>query len=194
MMDSTRAGSPRVIRLHPEDDVIITLDQLIAGARVESEDLTVAGLIPPGHKITIRANRAIAQGQAVRRYSQVIGFTSRPIARGQHVHTDTHNLIVGDFARDHALAEETCQTPSPAAQVTFDGIVRPDGRVATRNYIGIPTSVNCSATVGRAIADRFSRDVHPEALACYPNVDGVVALTHDSGCAVDSEGESLAVL
>ena len=188
-MDSTRAGSPRVIQLHPEDDVIITLDQLIAGARVESEDLTVAGLIPPGHKI---ATRAIAQGQAVRRYSQVIGFTSRPIARGQHVHT--HNLIVGDFARDYALAEETCQTPSPAAQVTFDGIVRPDGRVATRNYIGILTSVNCSATLGRAIADRYSRDVHPEALACYPNVDGVVALTHDSGCAVDSEGEDLAVL
>ena len=74
------------------------------------------------------------------------------------------------------------------------GIVRADGRVATRNYIGILSSVNCSATVARAIADHFRRDIHPEALADYPNVDGVVALTHGTGCAVDPEGEGLAIL
>jgi len=72
--------------------------------------------------------------------------------------------------------------------------VREDGRVATRNYIGILTSVNCSATVARAIADHFRRDIHPEALAAFPNVDGVVALTHGVGCAVDPQGDGLAVL
>ena len=74
------------------------------------------------------------------------------------------------------------------------GIVRPDGRVATRNYIGVLTSVNCSATVARAIADHFRRDIHPEALDKYPNVDGVIALTHGAGCATDSAGEPLQVL
>jgi altronate hydrolase len=81
--------------------------------------------------------------------------------------------------------------PNPA---TFMGIVRSDGRVATRNYIGILSSVNCSATVSRAIADHFRRDIRPESLADYPNVDGVVALTHGYGCAVDPAGEGLAIL
>ncbi|MFX7824976.1 UxaA family hydrolase, partial [Acinetobacter baumannii] len=74
------------------------------------------------------------------------------------------------------------------------GIVRPDGRVATRNYIGVLTSVNCSATAARAIADYFRRDIHPEVLADYPNIDGVVALTHGQGCATDSQGEPLQIL
>jgi altronate hydrolase len=85
----------------------------------------------------------------------------------------------------------TAYAETPA---TFEGIVRADGRVATRNYIGVLTSVNCSATAARAIADHFRRDIRPEALADYPNVDGVVALTHGMGCATDSEGEELRVL
>ena len=187
----------RVIRLHPSDDVVISLDQLVSGARLLGEGggggggdgITVAGLIPPGHKI---ATRAIAPGQAVRRYGQIIGFASQAIRAGQHVHV--HNLVVGDFARDYAHGADAKASPVAAEAATFQGIVRSDGRVATRNYIGILTSVNCSATVARAIADRFRRDIHPEALADYPNVDGVVALTHGAGCATDSEGEALAVL
>jgi altronate hydrolase len=179
----------RVIRLHPADDVVIALDQLVSGAAVESEGVTVAGLIPPGHKM---ATRAIAPGEAVRRYGQIIGFASQPIRPGQHVHV--HNLAMGDFARDYAHGAEARPTEPAREPATFQGIVRADGRVATRNYIGILTSVNCSATVARAIADHFRRDIRPEALAPYPNVDGVVALTHGSGCAVDSEGEGLAIL
>src|SRR4029079_11991594 len=79
-------------------------------------------------------------------------------------------------------------------RATFQGIVRADGRIATRNYVGILTSVNCSATVARAIADHFPRRRRPEALARYPNVDGVVALTHGGACATASDGEPLAVL
>jgi altronate hydrolase len=184
----TPTGS-RVIRLHPEDDVVISLDQLISGTFIASENVTALGLIPPGHKM---ATRAIEAGSAVRRYGQTIGFASQPIRAGQHVHT--HNLMIGEFTRHYAYSTEARLTPAVSTQATFQGIVRADGRVATRNYIGILTSVNCSATVARAIADHFRRDIHPEALAAFPNVDGVVALTHGSGCAVDAQGEGLAIL
>lgn len=181
----------RFVRLNPADDVVVAIEQLVSGAQLDGEDVTVAGLIPPGHKV---ATRAIAAGEPVHRYGQIIGFASQPIRPGQHVHT--HNLDMGEFARDYAFGEGKRDTDvvPPAQRATFDGIVREDGRVATRNYIGILTSVNCSATVARAIADRFRRDIRPEALAAYPNVDGVVALTHGVGCAVDPDGEGLAVL
>lgn len=138
------------------------------------------------------AARDIPAGAPVRRYGQIIGFASRPIGAGQHVHM--HNLAMGDFTRDYAFGVEARATAAAVDAAGFDGIVRADGRVATRNYIGILTSVNCSATVARAIADRFRRDIHPDALAPYPNVDLVVALTHGAGCAVDPDGEGLAVL
>lgn len=179
----------RVVRLHPQDDVVITLDQLISGTTLASEDVTVAGLVPPGHKV---ATRAIATGEPVRRYGQIIGFASQPIKAGQHVHT--HNLAMGDFTRDYAHGNDARATALAPVPATFQGIVRADGRVATRNYVGILTSVNCSATVARAIADHFRRDIHPEALADFPHVDGVVALTHGTGCAMDSDGEGLAML
>ena len=178
-----------VIRIHPADNVVIARRQLLGGTTVATEGLTVTGLVPPGHKV---ATRAIAVGEAVRRYNQVIGHATQAIAPGQHVHT--HNLAFAEFARAHepgAGAQPTAYVAEPA---TFDGIVRGDGRVATRNYIGVLTSVNCSATAARAIADQFRRDIHPEALAAFANVDGVVALTHGMGCATDSEGEELRVL
>ena len=178
------------IRLHPNDDVVIARQQLMSGATVEN--IAVRGLIPPGHKI---ATRAIASGEPVRRYNQIIGFASQAIAAGEHIHV--HNLNLGDnkgdFARDYAF----CADVKPAARLLhaeFMGHVRADGRVATRNYIGILSSVNCSATVARAIADHFSRTTNPSALAAFPNVDGVVALTHGSGCGMDTEGLGMQVL
>ncbi|HXF45584.1 MAG TPA: altronate dehydratase family protein [Burkholderiaceae bacterium] len=174
------------IRLHPADDVVIARTQLVGGAQVEG--VTVRGLIPAGHKVAVRA---IAAGSPVRRYNQIIGFASQPIAPGEHVHT--HNLAMGDFDREYAFGADV--KPEPARrQATFMGIRRADGRVATRNYIGILSSVNCSATVARAIADHFRRDLHPEALAPFPNVDGVVALTHGTGCGMDTEGLGMRVL
>lgn len=185
----TAPTGARVIRLHPDDDVVISLDQLVSGAHIASENTTVSGLIPPGHKM---ATRAIEAGAAVRRYGQIIGFASQPIRPGQHVHT--HNLEMGEFERDYAFGAEVRETVPALLPASFEGIVREDGRVATRNYIGILTSVNCSATVARAIADHFRRDGHPEALAEFPNVDGVVALTHGTGCGIDSAGEGLQIL
>ncbi|HVL44833.1 MAG TPA: altronate dehydratase family protein [Acidovorax sp.] len=179
------------IRLHVDDDVLIARQQLIAGAVLSDEQVRVLGLVPPGHKIAIRD---IAVGAPVRRYGQIIGFASQAIRCGEHVHV--HNLAMGVFER--GAADMACADARPTVGVdhaaTFRGIVRPNGSVATRNYIGVLTSVNCSATVARAIADRFRRDIHPQELDGFPNIDGVVALTHGSGCAVDAEGEGLAIL
>ena len=178
-----------VIRIHAQDNVVIARQQLLGGTVLVSEGITVSGLIPPGHKV---ATRDIAQGQPVRRYDQIIGVATQAIAAGQHVHT--HNLAFSDFAREHLPGADAKPTAYVDQPLTFEGIVRADGRVATRNYIGILTSVNCSATAARAIADHFRRDIRPEALADFPNVDGVVALTHGMGCATASDGEELQVL
>jgi altronate hydrolase len=127
----------------------------------------------------------MATGQPVRKFNQIIGFATQPIAIGEHVHT--HNLATGDFDRDYAIGSEAHPTEllAPSEVVTFQGIVRPNGRVATRNYVGILTTVNCSATVARRIAAHFT----PEILRSYPNVDGVVAITHGTGCGMAEHGE-----
>jgi len=174
------------IRLHPKDDVLIARAQLVSGTLVEG--IPVKGLIPPGHKI---ATHAMLAGDPLRRYNQIIGFASRAIAAGEHVHT--HNLDMGpnkgDFERDYAFGADV--KPEPAKrEATFMGIKRADGRVA----IGILSSVNCSATAARAIADHFSRQNHPAALAAFPNVDGVVALTHGTGCGMDTDGMGMQIL
>src|SRR5262245_56829363 len=177
--------SSLTIRLHPNDDVVIARGQLVGGTQLFDEKVTVAGLVPPGHKV---ATRAIKAGQPVRRYNQIIGFASRDIAPGEHVHLN--NLAMGTFDRDYAFGVEVTPTHYVAQPATFMGIVRPDGRVATRNYIGILSTVNCSATVARGIADHFTR----ERLAACPIVDGVVALTHGSGCGMDTKGEGMQLL
>ncbi len=173
------------IRLHPDDDVVIARAQLVGGTVLADEGVTVSGLIPPGHKVATRARRA---GEPVRRYNQIIGFASRDIAPGEHVHLN--NLQMGSFDRDYAYGADARPTQFVAEPATFMGIRRKDGRVATRNYIGILSTVNCSATVARGIADHFDR----ERLAAFPNVDGVVALTHGSGCGMDTHGEGMQIL
>jgi len=163
------------IRLNAADNVVVARADVLPGTTIPNEDVSTVGHVPAGHKI---ATRAIAEGEPVRKYDQIIGFASTDIAPGEHVHT--HNVMVKDFARDYqfgATVKDIDYVPEHE-RATFEGFVRDDGRVATRNYIGVLTSVNCSATVARYIAGQF-RD---EALADYPNVDGVVALTHDYGC------------
>ncbi len=182
-----KSGDLAVIRLNPLDNVLIARQALPQGLRLDAEAITVRQPIPSGHKL---ATERVEQGQPLRRYGQIIGFASQAIDAGEHVHV--HNVQMGDFARDYAFGVDTRSQPGREAQ--FQGIVRADGRVATRNYIGILTSVNCSATVARAVADHFRRDIHPEVLADYPNIDGVVALTHGAGCAVDPGGEALGLL
>lgn len=178
-----------VIRLHPQDDVVIARRQLIGGTRIAAENVTVAGLVPAGHKV---AARKIKAGEPIKRYNNVIGVATRDIEPGQHVHS--HNLSASEFERDYAFCVDAKPTQYVEQPATFMGYVRADGRVATRNYIGLMTSVNCSATVVRLIGDHFRRDIHPEALAGYPNIDGVVALTHTIGCGQNQQGEGIRIL
>jgi altronate hydrolase len=192
-MSTTTVPAPAlspVLLLHPADDVLIARSQLLGGQQVEGmlEAAAVKGLIPAGHKL---ARRAIAAGQPVRRYHQIIGFATRDIAAGEHVHTQ--NLAMGDFARDLAIGADVRPEP-PRRQAQFMGIQRANGQVATRNYIGILSSVNCSATVARAVADHFQLRRSDSPLAAYPQIDGVVALTHGTGCAMDDQGLGLQVL
>jgi altronate hydrolase len=174
-----------IIRLNAADDVVIARVELPAGTELIKEKVRVSTAVPAGHKV---ATRDIAQGAPVRRYNQIIGFATRPIRAGEHVHV--HNLAMGDFQRDYAFCQDYVPTQFEQSPATFQGIVRADGRVATRNYIGVVSSVNCSAHVCRMIADHFKG----EALADYPNVDGVVPIHHKTGCGMASTGEPVDLL
>jgi altronate hydrolase len=160
--------------------------QLMTGQVVNG--LPIQGLIPPGHKIALHD---IGEGDSIRRYSQIIGFASKFIRAGEHVHTQ--NLEMGNFERDYAFSLGV--KPAKARRAAnFMGIRRANGQVATRNYIGILTSVNCSATVARGIADYYGRQTASNALERFPHVDGVIALTHGAGCAMDDQGLGMQLL
>ncbi|HSU05996.1 MAG TPA: altronate dehydratase family protein [Acetobacteraceae bacterium] len=178
-----------VIRLHPDDNVVIARATLLPGASVAT-GVVAAERIPAGHKVAIRP---IGVHEPVRRYGQIIGFATAPIEPGRHVHVQ--NCGMGDFAKDYAYSVDARPTDYANTPMTFEGIRRPDGRIATRNYIGILTSVNCSAHVAGLVADVFKRNpfTGEDPLAEYPNVDGVVALTHKSGCGM-TEGDPLRLL
>ncbi len=180
---------PTVIRLHPDDGVVIARATLLPGAPVEG-GVMAQGRIPAGHKVAVRPH---ALGEPIRRYGQIIGFATAPIVAGAHVHVQ--NCGMGDFAKDYAYGVDATPTAYLDAPATFMGIRRPDGRVGTRNYIGILTSVNCSAHVASVVADAFKRNPFTGAdpLADFPNVDGVVALTHKTGCGM-TVGEPLTLL
>jgi altronate hydrolase len=177
--------TPLYLRLNPADDIVIACRELETGTNLIQENVIVKERIPAGHKV---ATRAIAAGEPVRRYNQIIGFATQGIQPGFHVHV--HNLEVRDFARDYAYGETYRPTQFVEQPATFQGIVRPDGRVATRNYIGILSTVNCSATVAKHVARAFEGD----AMELFPHVDGVVALTHQAGCGMDVGGEGMDVL
>jgi len=172
------------IRLHPEDDVVIARVEIPTGTLAAKEDVRAVVTIPAGHKLAVRD---IAKGEPAHRYNQIIGFATRDIKAGDHVHV--HNLAMGDFERDYAFSSLAKKTEYVEKPATFMGIVRADGRIATRNYIGILTSVNCSATVARMVAKHFENNLED-----FPNVDGVVALTHKTGCGMASEGEATDLL
>ena len=180
-----QSAMPSALRLGPDDDVLIAMRDIAPGAALPGAPGVASASIPAGHKV---AARDIAAGAPVRRYSQIIGFATRDIRAGEHVHL--HNMAMRDFERDYAFCADVKPDARPDASLTFNGIVRADGQVATRNYIGVISSVNCSATVCRQIADAF----RGEALRDYPNVDGVVSITHKSGCGMASQGEAVDLL
>ncbi|HEY0420062.1 MAG TPA: altronate dehydratase family protein [Acetobacteraceae bacterium] len=180
---------PLVIALNPTDGVVIARTTLLPGTPV-APNVLATSRIPAGHKVAVRQHAA---GEPIHRYGQIIGFATAPIAAGEHVHV--HNCGMGDFDKDYAWGVDARPTDYVNNAASFQGIRRPDGRVATRNYIGILTSVNCSAHVAGLVADAFRKNpfTGENPLAAYPNVDGVVALTHKTGCGM-TQHEPLALL
>ena len=175
-----------VIRLHARDNVLIARIDVAIGMPL-GDGVSSRSQVPAGHKI---AARAIARGEPILKYDVTIGFAAADIAAGTLVHS--HNIEFREFDRDpaHASAYRPVDLLPDAQRAHFMGIVREDGRVATRNYVGVLATVNCSATVVHRIAAWFT----PERLADYPNVDGVVAFAHGSGCGMEMTGEPMDLL
>jgi altronate hydrolase len=179
--------TPRTLRLHADDNVLVALDPVPTGQTL-AEGIVAAGKIMRGHKL---ASRAIALGEPIRKFGQIIGFASADIPAGTWVHE--HNVVVNDFARDYAFGAdaEKCRVAEAATPATFEGYVRAGGKAGTRNYIGILTSVNCSASASMFMAEAVRRS---GLLDEFPNVDGVIPLVHGGGCALDVNGEGYQVL
>jgi altronate hydrolase len=180
-------SAPRALRLHAQDNVMVAVDEIRPGDAPVGAPVAVER-IPRGHKF---ATAPIAVGEPVRKFGQIIGFASIAIAPGRWVHD--HNCSVGHFDRDYGFSEQA--RPEKILpierQATFQGFRRAGGKAGTRNYLGILTSVNCSATVARYVA----REVEKSGmLDDYPNVDGVIALVHGAGCGMASKGEGFDVL
>ena len=180
------AKPPRALRLNEADNIVVAVDAFAPGFTYAG---TVASeRVPRGHKMAIAP---IAEGEPVRKFGQIIGFASQPISPGQWVHE--HNVECRDFSRDYAFAQEARDEAvlPESERATFEGFRRASGRVGTRNYIAILTSVNCSASVARFMAEEIQRS---GVLDQYPGIDGVIPLTHGGGCALDVKGEGYEVL
>ena len=168
------------IRLREEDNIAVARRHLDPGTRIQANGTTLelSERVLMGHKFALEP---IAEGDAVRKYGQIIGFASKGIDPGRHVHV--HNVACDAYERDYAFASEVPAPPSAEQERCFDGFLRADGRVGTRNYVAVVSTVNCSATVCGRIVEPFR-----DALDKYPNVDGVIAVTHKTGCGIAASG------
>jgi altronate hydrolase len=170
------------VHLRPEDNVAVAARNVLAGEEIQYNGctLTIERRVGMGHKIALRR---IPKGEAIYKYGQIIGFASQDIAIGDHVHV--HNVSAATFERDYAFCRDCPPPPAPAEPRYFQGYDRGDGRHGTRNYIAVISTVNCSASTSKYISEKFRAS---GLLSRYPNVDGVVAITHKAGCAMQYDG------
>jgi altronate hydrolase len=170
------------VHLRPEDNIAVAARTLLPGAHLEANGtvFAIAQRIGLGHKIALRD---IRRGEAIFKYGQIIGFASQEIPAGSHVHV--HNVNAEAFERDYAYCRDCPAPPAPAEPRYFQGYDRGDGRYGTRNYIAIISTVNCSASTSKYIAERFKET---GLLRQYANVDGVVPIVHKQGCAMQYDG------
>jgi altronate hydrolase len=177
-----------VIRLHALDNVIVLTKFFGAGTRPAGNGVALEKLVPSGHKI---ATQNINESEAVIKFGQIIGYASKPILAGEQVHT--HNCAMGAHDQNYRIGEDyrPIEFVADEKRLTFDGYRRLDGGAGTRNFIALCATVNCSATVVRRIADHFNRT---GILDAYPNVDGVIALAHGTGCGMAASGEGYEAL
>ena len=162
-----------MLQLHPADNVAIALeDGLGEGVAI-------------GHKL---ASRPIAAGEPIIKYGQPIGTAIVAIKSGAHVHV--HNVSADVTGRSADSTAVAAAGLAESNEQTFSGFRRANGSVGTRNYVGIVSTVNCSATVVRQIISKF----RPEVLQQYPNVDGLCPITHSSGCGMSGSGAGIDLL
>ncbi len=176
------------VALNPRDNVRIALRDFAAGERIDEIGVTLACAIPRGHKI---ASSTLATGEYLYRYGQVIGVAETAIAVGDHVHV--HNCGMVDHPRDSRFSKQSAPLSSVVLSPprTFRGYRRANGRAGTRNYIGIVSSVNCSGSVARFIAAEAEKS---DWFAACENVDGIVPITHASGCGMATNDEGYGAL
>jgi len=186
MQDKPETNTPRTLRLNAKDNIIVAVDTVMPGVAVQGVAATAR--VMRGHKMAVQH---IGRGQPVLKFGQIIGFATEAIAPGAHVHT--HNCSFAEFERDYAFGQDAREETllPPEARATFQGYRRSNGKAGTRNYIGILTSVNCSASVARFMAEAVSRS---GILAEFPNVDGVVSFVHGTGCGLAGQGEGYEAL
>lgn len=172
----------QAVLLRPDDNVAVAARPIPQGSQLKLAGRTVEAQEPIGlgHKVAVVDIQA---GEPIRKYGQIIGFASRAIPAGGWVHV--HNVKADLFERDYAYATERPPVPPMGTRRTFQGFLRPDGRVGTRNYIAVISTVNCSASTAQLISDRFRDDAWRQE---FPNVDGVFAITHKGGCGLPFEG------
>ena len=151
-MNAPVATPPRSVRLNAADNVVVAVDPIDAGAVIYGATAKVS--VPRGHKMAVVA---IADGEPIMKFGQIIGFAKGAIEPGAWVHE--HNVVMHDFERDYRFAEDARNEEilPVSQQATFEGFRRANGSVGTRNYIAILTSVNCSASVARFIAEEINR-------------------------------------
>lgn len=177
--------APAAIRLDETDNVATAVRALEIGEEVLG--IVAAERVGRGHKVALRA---ISAGEPVTKYGQFIGTASSDIVAGAHVHTQNVDFASTSQTYEFSTAVRDVQMVDAAKQATFEGFRRENGKMGTRNYIAVITSVNCSATAARMIADHFT----PAELADYPNVDGVVAFVHGTGCGMADSGDGFDAL
>ena len=175
------------IRLDPADNVVVARADVRAGTHAPAEGVVAREDVPAGHKI---ATRAIRKGEPILKYNTVIGYAAGDVEPGTRMHS--HNITFGDVLKDYRFAQDyrPTQLLPPQERARFQGIVRADGRVATRNYVGVFVVGNATATIARRIAAAF----RGERLAAFPNVNGVVAYVHEGGVGVEISREGMEVL
>jgi altronate hydrolase len=188
MLDqSEKEVTGATIRLHSSDNLVVARLEIPAGEVLTGHNVTTREVIPAGYKVAIRD---IAKGEAILKYNVTIGFAKDDLTPGTMLHN--HNIEFREFDRDYAFSRDykPVDLLPDTEHATFEGYLREDGRAGTRNFIAIVSTVNCSATVVHAIADYFT----PERLADYPNVDGVAAFSHTTGCGMEMTGEPMDLL
>ena len=179
------AGDNSILRLHPRDNVAIAMRDLAANRSLHEPEIRVRNDIPLGHKLALNA---IGSGESVIKFGQHIGVARTDIARGSHVHV--HNVSMDASSAAGGAESPVADFAGGESGLTFDGFERDSGAVGTRNCIGIVSTVNCSATVVRRIAD----SVTAEELERFENVDGLCPITHTTGCGMSRDGDGMKIL